>query len=279
MRIANCKWFVGSRARWLHFKCCLTQLPSPYGSRVWQHGVSCLTFFSYMKNNFHLILLPAAENEWKKCFILKFVLVFSISTPTLGQWQGNGAGEGATFVAAVSLGCPWAGAGLWAKREGGRKGNLLGRVVSVSFCSMCVQIFMSIAFVLLLLLLMLVGTICQSPLLLFSSFSCCSPCYSHSFKHFMIFYLFSSSLSVVFCMRCVVENSENYAWLRSSPPRPQRDWAPFVCCCCCLLLWSASATPLCPTAPLSLDLFLALLCKSFSFVQSKISKPLCLCTL
>lgn len=83
MRIANCKWFVGSRSRWLHFKCCPTQLPS-----VAAHGVSCLTFFSYMKNNFHLILLPAAENEWKKCFILKFVLVFSISTPTLGQWQG-----------------------------------------------------------------------------------------------------------------------------------------------------------------------------------------------
>lgn len=196
MRIANCKWFVGSRTRWLHFKCCPIQLPGPYGSRVWQHGVSCLTFFSYMKNNFHLILLPAAENEWKKCFILKFVLVFSISTPTLGQWQGKGAGEGATSVAAVSLGCPWAGAGLWAKREGGRKGNLLGRVVSVSFCSMCVQIFMSIAFVLLLLLLMLVGTICQSPLLLCTSYSCCSPCHSHSFKHFMIFYLFSFCCSL-----------------------------------------------------------------------------------
>lgn len=137
----------------------------------------------------------------KKCFILKFVLVFSISTPTLGQGQRLWQLCPLVVLEQVQV--------YREKREGG--GNLLGRVVSVSFCSMCVQIFMSIAFVLLLLLL-LVGTICQSPLPLPFPLSFCYPCHSHSFKHFMIFYLFSFCfLSVVFCMRCVVENSENYA--------------------------------------------------------------------
>lgn len=185
MRIANCKWFVGSRSRWLHFKCCPTQLPSPYGSRVWQHGVSCLTFFSYMKNNFHLILLPAAENEWKKCFILKFVLVFSISTPTLGQWQGNGAGEGATSVAAVSLGCPWAGAGLW----GGGRGTFWAASFPFPFAQ-CAYKFLWV---------LRLFCCCWCWLVQFaslSSFSCCSPCHSHSFKHFMIFYLFSFCCSL-----------------------------------------------------------------------------------
>lgn len=275
MRIANCKWFVGSRARWLHFKCCPTQLPSPYGSRVWQHGVSCLTFFSYMKNNFHLILLPAAENEWKKCFILKFVLVFSISTPTLGQWQGNGAGEGATSVAAVSLGCPWAGAGLW----GGGRGTFWAASFPFPFAQ-CAYKFLWV-------LRLFCCCCCWCWLVQFASLSSFSflpslaallaiPIHSSILWFFTFFP--SAVLSLVFCMCCVVENSENYAWLRSSPPRPQQAAGPFVCCCC-LLLWSASATPLCPTAPLSLGLFLALLCKSFSFVQSKISKPLCLCTL
>lgn len=123
----------------------------------------------------------------------------------------------------------------------------MGRVVSVSFCSMCVQIFMSIAFVLLLLLLMLVGTICQSPLLLSSSYSCCSPCHSHSFKHFMIFYLFSSSLSVVFCMRCVVENRKttlDCALLRHAHNETEPPLCAAAAVCYCGLPLSRLSVPL-----------------------------------
>lgn len=271
MRIANCKWFVGSRARWLHFKCCPTQLPSPYGSRVWQHGVSCLTFFSYMKNNFHLILLPAAENEWKKCFILKFVLVFfnfnayaGAVARKWGRGRGNVCGSCVPWLSLSR--CRFMGKerrGEEGEPFGPRRFRFLLLNVRTNFYEYCVCfVVVDVGWY---------NLPVSPPALLFVLLLLSLPFpFIQAFYDFLPFFL----LSVVFCMRCVVENSENYAWLRSSPPRPQRDWAPFVCC---LLLWSASATPLCPTAPLSLGLFLALLCKSFSFVQSKISKPLCLC--
>lgn len=145
----------------------------------------------------------------KKCFILKFVLVFSISTPTLGQWQGGRGNVCGSCVPWLSLSrCRFIERrekGVGREPFGPRRFRFLLLNVRTNFYEYCVCFAVVVV----------VGgyNLPVSPLTPPSSLSCCSPCHSHSFKHFMIFYLFFLlfSLSVVFCMRCVVENSENYA--------------------------------------------------------------------